>query len=250
MPAQKKKTPAVKRARSKQAKTKTGIARLAPKKGFQIWTAALVVVLVAAVGYGVVRYSQASRNIAQQCYAPHTKADPNPTNKCVASDTIGGDTGDLITLSDWPTYGGFTGNYTTGDQICVTILSETAPRVLLPGGPTQSDSKGDGASAPQYAPTPRDEVSVALTLKSDPATRKVLTAKKYGQGGAMAGFTCVLLKGSGSGGDWDYRDGANTPGGIQVKVLKGKIRRMYINASPSSDREEGSGPDFYNTESR
>jgi hypothetical protein len=93
-------------------------------------------------------------------------------------------------------------------------------------------------------------VSVALTLKSNPATRKVLTAKKYGQGGALAGFTCVLLKGSGSGGDWDYRDAANTPGGIQVKVLKGKIQRMYVNVSHSGDRSEDGGPDFYNTESR
>lgn len=250
MPATKKKTPAAKRTQSKQTKSKTGVSRLLPKKGFQVWSATLIVVLVAAIGYSVVRYSQASRNIAQQCYAPHTKADPNPSNKCASSETIGGDTGDLITLSDWPTYGGFTGNYTTGDQICVTILSETAPRVLLPGSTSQSDSKSDGTSAPQYAPTPRDEVSVALTLKSDPATRKVLTAYKYGAGGAMAGFICVPLKGSGSAGDWDYRDGANTPGGIQVKVLKGKIRRMWVNASPSGDRTEDAGPDFYNTESR
>ena len=204
MSTQKKKAPAAKRVQSKQTKTRTGIARLVPKKGFQIWSAVLVAVLVVVVGYGVVRYSEASKNIALQCYAVHTKANPNPTNQCnFATETVAGDTGDLITLSDWPTYGGFTGDYTTGDQICVTILSETAPRVLLPGSTTQADSRGNGASAPQYAPTPRDEVSVALTLKSNPATRKVLTAKKYGQGGALAGFTCVLLKGSGAGGDWD-----------------------------------------------
>ena len=255
MPAQKKKAPAAKRTRSKQAKTKTGIARLAPKKGFQAWTAALVVVLVAAVGYGVVRYSQAGNinplNITPQCYALHTKANPNPTNQCnFATETVAGDTGDLITLSDWPTYGGFTGNYTTGDQICVHIISEVAPRVLLSGTGTESGSKSDGTSAPQYAPTPRDEVSVALTLKSNAATRKVLTVRKYGALNSNAGFACVLLKGSGFSGDWDYRDAANTPGGIQVKVLKGKIQRMYVSVSPSGDRSEDGGPDFFNTESR
>jgi hypothetical protein len=233
MPATKKKAPAAKHTQSKQTKSKTGIARLAPKKGFQIWTAALVVVLVAAVGYGVVRYSQAGSNIAKQCYALHTKANPNPTNQCnIATETVSGDTGDLITLSDWPTYPGFTGRYTTGDQICVTILRERAPLVDQGGGGTQTGTKSDGS-----APTPNGQVSVALTLKSNPATQKVLTVQKYGQPGSLAGISCVRFVGSEYVGDWDYRDAIDTPGGIQVKVLQGKVQKMYVKVSPYSDIE-------------
>lgn len=254
MPATKKKAPAAKRAQSKQTKSKTGVARLLPKKGFQVWSAALIVVLVAAIGYSVVRYSQASNNIAQQCYALHTKSDPNPTNKCVATDFVSGATGDLITISDFPGYKGFTGTYTNGDQICVDIMHKTPPRIVVGGSQASSGQKGDGTTDPVYAPTPKDQVSVAITLKSNPATRKVLTTNRYGQTNTSAGFKCVPLVGEGwaSGGpvSYDYRDAINTPGGIQVKVLQGPIDRLRVFVSPSGDRPEGDGPDVFGTESR
>ena len=254
MPAPKKKAPTAKRAQTKQVKPKVGLTSLRKKKSFQVWSAVLAVILVAAVGYGVVNYSKASSNYPPQCYALHTKAEPNTTNKCVSLDWISGDTGDLITLSDWPTYSGFTGSYTTGDQICVDILRQRAPRVVLEGSETPSNSKNNGASSPKYAPTPNDEVSVALTLKSNPATRKVLTVQKYGQLGSLAGSKCALLVGDGwdSTGptSYDYRDAINTPGGIQVKVLQGHIKDLRVVVSHSGDRTGGPGPDVFHTESR
>lgn len=252
MAATKKKAPATKRAQTKQVNSKVGFTSLRKKKSFQIWSAVLVVALVAGVGYGVVNYSRASSSDSTQCYALHTKANPNTKNNCVGIDWVSGNTGDLITVSDWPSYSDFAGSYTTGDQICVEALRETPPRVVLEGsgGETSSGPKTDGTSSPKYAPTPKDEVSVALTLKSNPATRKVLTVQRYGQGGSLAGYTCVLLKGSAFGGDWDYRDAINTPGGIQVKVLQGPIKKMRVVISHSGDRSEDPGLDVFHTEDR
>lgn len=246
MPATKKKAPAAKRTQSKQTKSKTGVSRLLPKKGFQVWSATLIVVLVAAIGYSVVRYSQASSNSTMQCYALHTKADPNPTNKCGSAEWVSGGTGDLITLSDWPTYSGFTGMYTSGDQICVDIFHEQAPRVIQGGSGTQTDTKSNGSSGTQYAPTPSDQVSVALTLKSNPATRKVLNVKRYGQGDSWAGGACVTLVRA----DYDYRNAIDTPGGIQVKVLQGPIKKLGVRVIPGPNRVEFPPLEIFETEDR
>lgn len=231
MPSTKSKS---KNATTQRAQTKSGfsLASLKKKKGFRLWLTVLSVGLIAAVGFTVVNYSQASSHYAYECYALHTKADPNTTNKCVGSQFASGNTGDLITVSDFPTYSGFTGRYTTGDQICVEILSEVAPRVII--GPNQ------------YAPTPQDRVSVALTLKSNPATRKELTVRRYGAGGNTAGFKCAPLVGSG----YDYRDATTTPGGIQVKVLTGPIKKLRVFVSHSSDRPVGGFLDVFRTEGR
>ena len=53
-------TKTVKRTNSNKAKSRVGTNKLAPKKGFKLWMAALVVVLVAVAGYAVVNFSEAS----------------------------------------------------------------------------------------------------------------------------------------------------------------------------------------------
>lgn len=242
MPAPKKK-PNSRQAQSTSTRTKTSRTSLASKKKFQTWMAIPIIAVVAVTGYAIVRYSHASMPVAvsSNCYAVHTKSYPNTKNECYGAQWVSGETGDLITLSDFPSYGN--ASYTSGDQMCVYILHDQLPR---PGNTsagnqaqpassqTQPSAKNNGTTGTQQV-TPKtlsDTVSVALTLKSNPSTRKVLTVNRYAQGGTYAGSACITMVGA----DWNYRDAAQTPGGIQLKVLQGPIKSMRVDVVPGPER--------------
>ncbi len=222
-----------------------GSNKLRKKSPWQNWMALPIVALAVVVGYVVVQYSQAANKYAwyeqdgvAKCYALHNKAYPNPTNISVCDrgdDGTSFQTGDLITYSEFPTYEGMGDNgykYTNSDRICVTNRVVSPPRIPLEGSTTSQNSKSTGASEPQYAPTPSDTTSVALTLKSNGATRVVYTSLRYGPTRHSYGQACTFLVGE----SWDYSDAMNTPGGIQVKVLQGPVKDLKVYVSPGGTR--------------